>query len=500
MKLQNRLRLLLIAGLTLSLCAFSFPSSANTPQSVIQKNKTTSERIARIENGLLPALAIKGKPAKKFSLIERLRFHKVPGVSVAVINNYAIEWAKGYGVKDVETNEPVTVDTMFQAASISKPVATIGMLRLVQAGQLNLDEDVNVKLKSWKVPDTSFVKEKSVTLRELVSHSAGLTVHGFRGYAATETVPTLVQLLNGEKPANSARIINDIEPQKIWRYSGGGFCVMQLLMTDTTGKAFPQIMQEKVLSRIGMTNSTYRQPLPVERAKQAATGHRASGQIVKGKWHTYPEMAAAGLWTTPMDLAKLAIEVQKAKLGKSARLLSQAMTEQMLTRQFQNWGLGFNLEGKDNKATFGHGGANEGFRCQLTAFVNGGQGAVVMTNSDTGGALAQEIIRAIAAEYGWAQSFIIEREVASVDAKVYQTYVGEYTTPLGKLSVTVEGDSLLVELQGQGKIEIYPESEVKYFTPEVANLSLVFNKDENGKTISITIRQGAQEIPAKRLP
>ncbi len=499
MKRQNPTLTLLMALFLLNSSAFNLASPSSAASGEFQQSNAVKQRIARVENGLLPPIRVKDTAPKKMNLAERLKHYNVPGVSVAVINNYTIEWAKGYGVKDAGTNEPVTANTLFQAASISKPVATMAMLRLVQEGKLNLDEDVNIKLKSWKVPESEFTKEKKVTLRGLVTHNAGLTVHGFGGYAADVPLPTLVQILNGESPANSARIVNDTAPGKIWRYSGGGFCVMQQLIGDVTGKPFPQVMQENVLSKIGMQNSTYEQPLPTARAAQAATGHRFKGNIVKGKWHTYPEMAAAGLWTTPTDLAKLAIEVQKSKLGKSNKVLSKALTEQMLTRQFENWGLGFNLEGQDAKATFSHGGSNEGFRCHFVAFANSGQGAVVMTNSDNGSALAQEIIRSIAAEYGWAESFISERAVARVDAKVYESYVGEYEGIIGKLIVTVESGGVYLQLREQAKIELYPESESRFFTPEVANLFVTFNKDETGKVSSLTVQQGKQEIPARKV-
>jgi CubicO group peptidase (beta-lactamase class C family) len=499
MKLQNLVRIYLIGLVIFTPSTFNLSSSLNAASNDFEKPKSINERIARVENGLLPPVLVKGIALKKMNLADRMKHYKVPGVSVAVINNYAVEWAKGYGVKDISTNEPVTTHTLFQAASISKPVATMGVLRLVQEGKLSLDEDVNAKLKSWKVPENDFTKEKKVTLRGLVTHNAGLTVHGFRGYAATEPVPTLVQLLNGEKPANSARIVNDTAPGKIWRYSGGGFCVMQQLVVDVTGKSFPQLMQENVFSKIGMPDSTYEQPLPARLTAQAATGHRLKGDLVKGHWHTYPEMAAAGLWTTPTDLAKLAIEVQKARLGKSNKVLSKAMTEQMLTRQFENWGLGFNLEGKNAKDMFSHGGSNEGFRCHFVAFSNSGQGAIVMTNSDNGGALAQEIIRSIAAEYAWAEAFISERAIANVDAKVYESYVGEYASVMGKLAVTIENGGLYVTVREQARLEFYPESESRYFTPEVPNLFITFNRNETGKVISLTVQQGKDEVSAQKM-
>jgi CubicO group peptidase (beta-lactamase class C family) len=195
---------------------------------------------------------------------------KVPGLSVAVIDNFTIVWAKGYGVTEVGTSMPITTKTLFQAASISKPVTATGALYLVEHGKLSLDEDVNRKLVSWKVPENESTKDQKVTLRRLVSHSAGLTVHGFPGYAVGEPIPTLIQIFNGEKPANTAPIRVDIVPGTKARHSGGGITIEQQLIMDVTGELFPQFMRETVLDKIGMRDSTYEQPLPPARAVLAA--------------------------------------------------------------------------------------------------------------------------------------------------------------------------------------------------------------------------------------
>jgi CubicO group peptidase (beta-lactamase class C family) len=354
----------------------------------LQNKIAVTDRIQRVENGLLAAIIIKGQPAT-MKLADRMAHYKTPGVSIAVINDGKIEWAKGYGAAETGVATPVTTETLFQAASISKPVAAVGALALVERGKLSLDEDVNAKLKSWKVPENDLTKEHKVTLRRLVTHSAGLTVHGFRGYAADEPAPTLQQALDGQKPANSAAIRVDILPSSKWRYSGGGYNVMQQLMIDVTGKQFPELMRELALDKIGMKRSTYEQPLPKALAAQAAVGHRGNGEVVKGKWHTYPEMAAAGLWTTPSDLALFAIELQGSKAGKSNKVLSKSMTDQMLTMQIESWGLGISLGGEGAAATFSHGGGNEGFRCQMFAyavtFIKDEQGAVSGLTARIGG-------------------------------------------------------------------------------------------------------------------
>lgn len=461
--------------------------AATIKSNAVSPKDALAERIARVESGLLPAVVIRDQTTG-MTIADRMKNYKVPGVSIAVINNGKIEWAKGYGVTEAGGSTAVTAETMFQAASISKPVAAMGMLALVEKGVLDLDEDVNVKLKSWKVPDNDFTKEQKVTLRRLASHSAGMTVHGFRGYAEGEAVPTVVQLLDGQKPANSAAVRVDILPGSRWRYSGGGITVMQLLMTDVTGKAFPALMRELVLDKLGMKSSTYEQPLPPDKTSKAAVGHRSNGEIVKGKRHTYPEMAAAGLWTTPTDLAKFAIELQQAKAGKSKKVLSQAMVNQMLTKQSGDYGLGIGIGGEGNKASFSHGGSNEGFKCNLFAYSETGQGAVVMTNGDQGGQLAGEIFRSIAREYGWPDFKPAERIVANVNSEIFKTYVGEYEVS-GKVVVTTENGKLYFQPPGGGKEELFPSSETEFF-PLTQNIRLVFKKDDQGVGTGLAVHFG----------
>ena len=281
------------------------------------------ERTARIEKGIEPLSVAKDEAPIPLDLAALMKLYNAPGLSVAVIDDYKIAWAKAYGTTELGGKTPITTKTLFQAGSISKPVAATGMLALVQAGKLSLDEDVNAKLKTWKVPENEFTKEQKVTLRRLASHTAGLTVHGFPGYDVDEKVPTLVQIFNGEKPANTAPIRVDLVPGTKQRYSGGGITIEQQLMMDVTGRPFPALMKETVLDKIGMSDSSYEQPLPPVWAERTAVGTQVSGKPIHGKWHVYPEMAAAGLWTTPTDLAKFAIEIALSKQGKSNKVLSQ---------------------------------------------------------------------------------------------------------------------------------------------------------------------------------
>ncbi len=353
------------------------------PALFAQSAASESAAIARIE--------------QQSKLRENMAELKVPGVSIAVVRDSKIVWAKGYGVRVAGGKDPVEANTMFQAASISKPITAMAAMHLSQFGAFTLDEDVNGKLKSWRVPENAFTADAKVTARSILSHSAGLTVHGFRGYAKGEAVPTVIQVLNGEKPANSSPVVVDAKPGTLWRYSGGGFTILQLLVTERmAGKTFPEIMSMIVLGKLGMRNSTYEQPLPAPLHKQAAHGHRRDGTEVPGAWHTYPEMAAAGLWTTPSDLALAAIEMQKAQRGESNKVIEQKTAQEMLKTQKGKYGLGWGLEPSD---WFTHGGSNEGFKCMLLA--NDRNAIVIMTNGDEGAKLFRGIVEAAAVEYGW---------------------------------------------------------------------------------------------------
>ena len=480
----------------LSLIVHAAPLSTQSTQT-----GRNAERIARVEAGLRLSRAIKGRPAAQMRLDERMRHYKVPGVSVAVIDSFRIVWARGYGVREAGGTSPVNTETVFQAASISKPVAALAALRLVQEGKLHLDENVNLQLTSWKIPENEFTAVQPVTLRRLLSHGAGLTVHGFGGYAANTPVPTVVQVLNGEEPANSAAIRVDTVPGARWRYSGGGYTVMQQLIEDVTRRSFPDVMRTSVLAPLGMTRSTYVQPLPPSLIDNAAAGHRVDGAVVQGEWHTYPEMAAAGLWTTPTDLARYAIEVQLAVAGRSSKVLSKATTAHMLTRQLGTYGLGPSLAGEGRNASFSHGGANRGFRAFFIAFPERGQGAVVMTNSDAGGALASEIVRAVAEEYDWPSQRPVEKTMADIGLAQRTPLAGRYVLDAASnmiLTITVDSGRVTLDIPGQIRTEIHPESDTRYFSLE-QELDVAFSRGEDGTVTGFVLSAGSGTYKAKRV-
>jgi CubicO group peptidase (beta-lactamase class C family) len=364
------------------------------------KSASQDEHIRNIES-TAASISFSSKEAPlQINLEKLMELYKVPGLSIAVIDNYQIAWTKAYGVTDVGSNNRVTTKTLFQAGSISKPVAATGALSLVEKGKLSLDEDVNLKLKTWKLPENEFTKTQKVTLRRLMSHTAGLTIHGFPGYDIDAPLPTLVQVFNGERPANTAPIRVDTVPGTLERYSGGGVTIEQQLMIDLTGKTFPEFMRETVLEKIGMNDSSYNQPLLATWASRTAAGTYRDGKAVHGRWHIYPEMAAAGLWTTPTDLAVFVIEIALSKQGKANHILSEKMTNEMLTPVMDEAGLGFFLD-KQNPGQFGHDGADEGFQALLTMNADTGKGLAIMANSDNGITVAELILRSVAKEYGW---------------------------------------------------------------------------------------------------
>jgi CubicO group peptidase (beta-lactamase class C family) len=334
---------------------------------------------------------------------QQMARRRIPGVSLAIIQDGRIVATRAYGVVDETSRAPVTPATLFQAGSISKPVAALGALHLVEAGRLSLDGDVNASLTSWRVAESRHTATQKVTLRRILSHSAGLTVHGFPGYDVSDTVPTVVQVLDGAPPANTRPVRVDTTPGAIWRYSGGGFTVMQQMMVDVTGKPFPRFMQETVLGPIGMASSSFEQPQPPGRAALTAAGYYVDRTAVRGRWHVYPEMAAAGLWTTPTDLARFAIEIQEVLAGRGHGVISPAMARQYVTTQMGSSGLGIAVRGSGRTLSFSHGGRDEGFDAQLVAFAETGQGAVIMINANDNSRFMGRLLDFIGRTYGWPE-------------------------------------------------------------------------------------------------
>jgi CubicO group peptidase (beta-lactamase class C family) len=333
------------------------------------------------------------------TLSDRMAHYDVPGVSISVVVNGEIKWARGYGISNTISGKKVQATTLFQAGSISKPLAALSALKLMQEGKIDIDEDVNTYLTDWKFPENTLTEDVKVTLRRLLTHTAGVTVHGFPGYKQTDAFPSIQAVLDGE--GNTPAIYADTIPGTIWRYSGGGYTVVEKLVEDISGLPFEEYMTQNIFKPIGMENSTFQQPLPPDLHSEASAAYDAKGRIIEGLWHNYPEQAAAGLWTTPMDLAKYCIEIQEILLGKSSGVLSKETVEMMLIKHKNNWGLGPSLEKEGNSLVFRHGGKNAGFTNTMISFAYQRKAVIVMTNGDNGRQLIDEIINSIFLHYRW---------------------------------------------------------------------------------------------------
>lgn len=388
------------AGIGLLVVAWLVTASLTSPAAQsLGGQDDAAGMIARIEAPQSP----NRQGLDALSLQEVMHRFRVPGLSIAVIRDFNIHWAKAYGVADADTGRLAQVDSLFQAASISKPVTAMAVLRLVQGGRFSLDDDINTLLKSWHVPKTDLTRDRPVTPRALLSHSSGADDgFGFPGYDPSAPRPTLAQILDGDKPSNVGPVVFTRPPFQAYKYSGGGITVMQLAISDFMGEPFAETMRTQVLARLGMTNSSFEQPLPEPLASRTARAHDGQGRRMDAPWHIYPEQAAAGLWTTPIDVARFAIEVQRAVRGPSGSVLKQDMAREMVSPTGVGpFAVGLTIEKRNEGWYFSHGGSNWGFRCDLVAHVRKGYGVVIMTNGDAGTPVINEIEARVASAYNW---------------------------------------------------------------------------------------------------
>ena len=438
-------------------------------------------------------------------LMERFN---VPGVSVAVIHDFEIHWAKGYGIADIETGAPVDTETMFQAASISKPVAAMGVLRAVQDGLFTLDDDINDILTSWTLDGGAFTRDRPVTPRTLTSHTSGLgDGFGFPGYDPSDPIPTVVQVLDGHELSNVGALFMERPPMSLMEYSGGGATLMQQALSDARDRPFAEIMRDGVLRPIGMNNSSYQQPISEERDRNAARAHSREGKSMGAKWHVYPELAAAGLWTTSRDLARFAIEVQRSAIGQSNEVLSRMVVQEMLSPVgVGDFAVGFTISKIGQGWYFRHGGSNWGFRATLLAHKVKGYGLAIMTNADQGGALAGELSRRIQMAYEWDSVAEprgyrppVERAEIDVAEEVLDAYVGEYElTPAMSIDITLEDGRLHIQPTGQAKLPLFAESEDRFFLRAV-NAQISFARATSGEVATMVLHQDGREQSGRKV-
>ena len=477
------------------LFAFFLVQSIVIHSQQVRYSKEIEDKITLVEKSLSGWVV---SPDSNWNLQGRMTYHNIHGVSIAVIHNYKLEWARGYGWADTSDKRPVTNQTLFQAASISKSLNAVGALRLVKNKKLDLAKDINSYLTSWKFPyDTSKTHNSPITVTHLLSHTAGLSVHGFPGYKWTDGLPTDDEILDGKAPANTAAVRSEFEPGRRVKYSGGGTTISKKIIMDISGEGYDEFMAKEVLQPLGMSQSFYNQPPPPGSFPYLATAYYRDGTPISGKFHIYPEQAADGLWTNPTELAKYIIEMQLTLEGKSSRVLSKELVQTMFTPTIDNAALGVFIETRGSRKYFGHGGSNAGFRCQYYGSLDRGDGVVVMVNSDNAG-IIPEIINGVASVYGWTGfSNRAIKQIVPVNVDTLATYIGTYNFETTTLQVTQKDQSLFLSQNESNPVRMYFTSPTDFFIKEVS-AEFRFQKNEQGIVDAILIKQSGREISAKR--
>lgn len=474
-------------------------------------------RAKRVESGL-PAVS-QGDRTLQLSLTQWMEALAVPGVSIAVIEDGRVAWAKAYGVTTRgPLGSPITPGTTFQAASIAKPVTALAVLHQVEEGVFELDADVNDYLQSWKLPHGEPQGGERVTLRRLLAHTGGITPGGFPGYARAASLPGIVQILDGAAPASNSAARVVAKPGSKVAYSGLGYTLLQLALEDHLDRPFESILQDTVLRPLGLGDSSFDQILSDADAARAARGHVGIGVAVDGGWRAYPESAAAGLWTTPTDLAKLVVDVANSKRDGSGRLLSRDMARQMLSPHRDEMGLGFVVRDGDAHGHFAHSGGNAGYFAHFEMLVDSGQGVVIMTNSDAGQALASLVVASVAKEYDWPlpdrreiSPGRIERLFAQFDRvaskrvkvqlapEILARYAGKYELAEGLLfDITLVDGQLRLRLGDQPQFPLFAESDERFFL-EAVDAQITFVVNSAGQSTALILHQGGRDQQAAKV-
>ena len=459
------------------------------------QNKNVADRMLQVENNLIPFVPV--KDFKGWNILDRMKYYKVPGVSIAVIKDYKIDWAKGYGLADTSQKTPVTTETMFSAGSISKFVMAVTALKMVEEGKIDLEKPINNYLMSWKIAENDFTKKMPVSLKMLLSHSAGTSQSSYFGFTPNQPLPTIVEILSGAKISETRPVVVNSEPNKAFRYSGGGSMIAQLALMDVSKQSFSNLTQQVIFDKLGMKNATFEQPVPLKFKKQSSWAY-SSASWFKGMPYVYPQQAAAGLYTTPTDLAKFFIDIQNSYIGKG-KILSQSMTQKMLAPQQnvsdgsykEQIGIGaFLIQRTDNKdpngVYFEFTGVNAGFLAYGIGSIAGGNGVIIMLNSgDDVNGLGKELRRAVAKVYNWA-NFLPEdiKPISLTDAELDKA-VGRYRMATDEVLYLKKEKNYWVENINEGSsIYCFPISkDTLVFTDY--NIKGFFKRNEQGEIVAV---------------
>lgn len=471
-------------------------------QSQLPKN-----RIKQVENGLIPLVPVKG--LKGWTIEERMKHHNILGVSIAVINNFKVEWVKAYGWADTAHKIKMTPQTMLSAGSISKMVMAAGALKMVEQGKLDLDKPINNYLTSWKLGENDFTRKTPVTLRMLLSHTAGTSQSAYFGYeASVKKLPTLVEILDGRSPDGTRRVGVVKEPNTGFQYSGGGSLIAQLAMMDMSKMEFEPLMRSLVFDKLGMNSATFEQPLSEKYARRASWGYQDVSWY-KGTPYVYPQQAAAGLYSTPGDLAKFIVDLQLSYYGKG-KILSSTMLKEMMKPQaiFSEGNVSkeqiavgpFLYQRPDNTEDkgiyFNFDGANAGFIASAMGNLSEGYGVVIMVNSgnDYNG-LCKEIRRSVAKAYGWYKFLPDEITPVKLDTATLNSYTGRYRKNDNEVVyVSRMDDYLVVRYNNSQPIYTFPVSkDTVVFTDY--NIKGWFSRNAYGQITGIQNQYQTEQMP-----
>lgn len=468
-----------------------FIASCQTPESI------TRSRIKSLEKGLLRAVYFKGQKPEKLRLVDRMNFYKVPGLSIAVMDKYQIEWVKTYGYKDIIQYQKINPETAFQVGELSQPVSAAVVLRQVEKNILKLNEQLGDYYTEIAFAGKRFRPQEKInfTLASLLSHSAGFYPWTSAGYPRTSAVPELAQILRGEEPAQNYFSFRGFDSQAGVRFSDFNYVLLEKYLEDKTGRKIGELAREEIFTPLGLKNTFF--GLPV--SEEIASGHLREGPEVEGSFYKYPEQAARGLWSTPSDYLKFVIDLMdSARTGKKG-ILAAELARQMLSPQARQVGYGFRLEGEHEKFKIYMKGKTYGYRSAVLIYPALGQGVVVMTNSENGGVLIDEILRGLSAIYDWPDFKPEEKTLFRLDPSIYQQYCGRYQVNDNYfLDISYEDYYLIVHPTGQSPTKFYVETQTIFFSFDPF-IRIKFNLDEKNQVTGLILWQEDYEVRARKI-
>ncbi|NQZ11469.1 MAG: serine hydrolase [Algicola sp.] len=379
------------------------------------------------------------------------------GLSVAVIEDYKISWTKTWGVKNAKTKTAIDAQTSFSTASISKAITATVFAILAEKGLIDLDKPVALYLKSWQLPDNEFTQSTTITLRHLLSHTAGTTMHGFKDFYLGQTIPSLVDVLKGGPIPGTRTMDVDFNPGSQWRYSGGGYVIAQVAIEDHLGKSLAAIAQEHLFKPLGLENTTMWQPHQKGFLSNAATAHNRKGEVIG--LPICPQLAPSGMWSNPTDMATLIIEMQNALRGAPTKVISTKVAKLVTTEVKMGIGLGwFVSDPIGNRGSFSHGGANTGTGGHIYGTMTEGYGIAVFGNGPNG--IRVPMLNKLKASIIKAHDWRIELPgKEAMTAKMLKNIPGRYQftvlTPDDVLPIYAKDERLFTDMFGPEPTELF---------------------------------------------